>query len=155
MTERIIVKEQLCLMDEFNETSLCVNFMIKIVNTDQYILEIFDDNGRHFQSHEIDIIGDPENLKLKYTPTTVSANSNYNQEYNFEKRRSDVWIDMWIDGIHILNEEFDETSLDFIENKIKYLQDELEVLLKKQHDLKKQKYPYIEDRIMQQLDLKN
>ena len=145
----IVVKEQLCLMDEFNETSLCVNFIVKIVNCTQYILEIFDDNGRHFQTHEIDIIGDPENIKLKYTPTIISTKCNYNREYNFEKRQSDVWIEIWIDDdIHILNEIFDETSLEFIENKIKYLQDELEVLLKKQNNLKIQKYPYIEDRIM-------
>ena len=136
MVDKILIKKQMSLLDEFGNSEIKIIFIIKTINFNKCILEIFDSKGRHFISHNIKYTDED------YIKYTKDLDIRYQEEYNFEKRKNDVWIELYlINDIYILNQEYDELCLETITNKINFLTDELELLKKRKDLLQNTYYP--------------
>jgi len=142
MTEQIIlIKKTIFVLSEYEE-SIKINLLVKTINSNKYILEIFDSEGRHFTSSRNDYI-DQAQLRLLYEKDFDIC---FQYEYNFMERKNDIWIEIYPQNqIYILNQEFDEYCLVTIENKIQTITQELELLKERNNLLKKTYYPDTRD----------
>lgn len=148
MTEHIIIKKNICVQSE-NEELIKINLIVKTLNSKQYILEIFDSKGRHFVSYNNDYTEqEQEQVQVQQLFDIKNLDICFQREYNFEKRKNDIWIEIHICHpihIYILNQELDEYCLETIENKIQSLTYELELLKERNNLLKKTYYSDTQD----------
>lgn len=102
------IKKTICLIDE-RDKPINVNFIVKILDSKSYVLEIFDSVERYFVSNKIDY--DYINLNELFEIYSGDYNIMYKTEFNNDLMKNDVWIEVNIlEKIYFLNQKIDECN---------------------------------------------